>query len=114
MTDCIFCKIAQGEIPADKVYEDEQVIAFPDINPQSPVHILVIPRRHIPGILEVKDQDRDLLAHLHKVANQVAVEKRLSERGFRVVINCKADGGQEVYHLHFHLLGGRKMNWPPG
>ncbi|MDI6793915.1 MAG: histidine triad nucleotide-binding protein [bacterium] len=114
MTDCIFCKIAQGEIPADKVYEDEQVIAFPDINPQAPVHILVIPRRHIPGILEVKDQDRDLLAHLHKVANQVAVEKGLSERGFRVVINCKADGGQEVYHLHFHLLGGRKMNWPPG
>lgn len=114
MTDCIFCKIAQGEIPADKVYEDEHVVAFSDINPKAPVHIQIIPRRHIPTLLEIKDQDKDLVAHLHKVANQVAVEKGLSERGFRVVINCRADGGQEVYHLHFHLLGGRKMNWPPG
>lgn len=114
MADCIFCKIAQGEIPANKVYEDEQAVAFSDINPKAPVHILIIPRRHIPTLLEIEDQDRDLVAHLHKVANQVAVEKGLSERGFRLVINCKAEAGQEVYHLHFHLLGGRKMNWPPG
>ena len=113
MAECLFCKIANKEIESSIVYEDEKIVAFNDINPQAPVHILVIPKRHIPTLLTVKDEDRDLIFDIHKVIAKIVQEKNLAE-GFRVVINCGASAGQTVYHLHFHLLGGRKMEWPPG
>ena len=111
--DCIFCKIARGEIPANKVYEDEEFVAFRDINPQAPTHILVIPKKHIESLSDVKEEDRELLGKLLWVAKKVAQELNL-KKGYRLVINTGPDGGQEVLHLHVHLLGGRAMAWPPG
>ena len=111
--DCIFCKIARGEIPANKVYEDEEFVAFRDINPQAPTHILVIPKKHIESLSDVKEGDRELLGKLLWVAKKVAQELNL-KKGYRLVINTGPDGGQEVLHLHVHLLGGRAMAWPPG
>ncbi|WP_425446116.1 histidine triad nucleotide-binding protein [Dethiothermospora halolimnae] len=114
MSDCIFCKIVDGEIPSEKVYEDDKVVAFNDVNPQSPVHILVIPKRHISSVKEIDDDNSHLVSHIHLVINKIAKDKGLYEKGFRIVNNCGEDGGQTVNHLHYHLLGGRQLKWPPG
>ena len=114
MNDCLFCKIAAGEIPSDKVYEDDQVLAFRDIAPQAPVHVLVIPKKHLDSMLCLQAEDQALLGHLFEVANQLAKELGMAENGFRLVINTGKDGAQSVPHLHIHLLGGRAMGWPPG
>lgn len=109
MNDCLFCKIAAGEIPSTKVYEDEQVLAFRDIAPQAPVHVLVIPKKHVSGWYDAKDEDDALLAHLMRVAANVAKMEGVADSGFRVVSNCGADAQQTVRHLHLHVLGGRTM-----
>lgn len=114
MTDCIFCKIAAGEIPAEKVYEDDQVVGFRDLNPQAPVHVLIIPRKHIATLNDLTESDESLVGHMHRAAAKVAADEGLAERGYRTLINCNAEGGQTVFHLHLHLLGGRQMTWPPG
>lgn len=112
--DCVFCRIAEKKLPAKLVYEDEFAVAFEDINPQAPVHVLVIPRKHIPTSLDLKEEDNALLGRLFQVANRIALQKGIAERGFRIVMNCNAEAGQTVFHLHIHLLGGRAMHWPPG
>jgi histidine triad (HIT) family protein len=112
-TDCIFCKIAAKEIPVQAVYEDEHVIAFPDINPAAPTHILVIPKQHVANLLEVSP-DSPLVTRLMSVIPGIADQLGIAEDGFRVVINTKEHAGQTVHHLHVHLLGGRIMTWPPG
>lgn len=112
MGECIFCKIASGEIKTDIIYEDFHTIAFNDINPQAPVHILVIPRQHIETLDDVTDFS--LIGSLFKAIDQITEIKGLKKQGYRVVVNCKEHGGQAVPHLHFHILGGRPMNWPPG
>lgn len=109
MNDCLFCKIAAGEIPSTKVYEDEHVLAFRDIAPQAPVHVLVIPKKHVSGWYDAKDEDDALLAHLMRVAANVAKMEGIVNSGFRVVSNCGADAQQTVRHLHLHVLGGRTM-----
>ena len=110
MNDCLFCKIAAGEIPSTKVYEDEQVLAFRDIAPQAPVHVLVIPKKHVSGWYDAKDEDDALLAHLMRVAANVAKMEGVVDSGFRVVSNCGADAQQTVRHLHLHVLGGKPMS----
>ena len=115
MADCIFCKIAQHEIPSSIVYEDEQCVAFKDLEPQAPVHVLVIPKKHVESVLALTDADRALVAHiLVDVVPQLARELGVAEKGFRVGANTGDEGGQSVKHLHFHLLGGRSLQWPPG
>jgi len=114
LSDCIFCKIINGGIPGDRVYEDDKVIAINDIDPKAPVHILIIPKEHIKSIMEVGKDKKDILFHILKVAAQLASEKGISDKGFRIVNNCGEEGGQTVEHIHFHLLGGRQMMWPPG
>ncbi|QIK37834.1 histidine triad nucleotide-binding protein [Caldichromatium japonicum] len=114
MSDNIFTKIARGEIPADIVYKDDEVVAFRDINPQAPTHLLVIPRKPIPTLDAAGPEDATLLGKLLLVAAQVARESGIAEQGYRTVINCNAAAGQTVYHLHLHVLGGRPFNWPPG
>lgn len=111
--DCLFCRIVAGEIPSDRVHEDAEVIAFRDINPQAPTHVLVISRRHIPSAHELTDDDGDLLARLFGVLQRVADEAGLREE-YRIVTNVGPASGQTVDHLHFHLLGGRSLSWPPG
>ncbi len=112
--DCIFCKIANKELDTQVVFENDQVLAFEDVNPQAPTHILVIPKKHIPNIQEMKLEDQQLLLpEIFQAIQQIADDKEL-EKGYRVVNNCKDSGGQTVNHLHFHLLGGRVMQWPPG
>jgi histidine triad (HIT) family protein len=111
--DCLFCKIVSGAIPVTPLFEDEQTLAFPDINPQAPVHILVIPKQHFASIAKTTAEDSELLGHLLISAAAVAQQQNLSN-GYRVVINTGPDGGQTVDHLHLHLLGGRHMTWPPG
>lgn len=112
MSECIFCKIVKGEIPSKKAYEDDRVLAFYDINPVAPVHILVIPKEHIESLAQVKNEQLELIGYLHGVISHIAKDLNL-DNGYRVVNNCGKDGGQEVDHLHFHLLGGKKMSWPP-
>jgi len=112
--DCLFCRIARKEIPAKIVHEDDLAMAFEDINPRAPVHILIIPRKHIPTIADTGPEDGQTLGHLVQVARKLALEKGVSESGYRLVFNCRSDAGQEVFHLHLHLLGGRSMSWPPG
>ncbi len=115
MENCIFCQIAEGELDAEICYQDQRIIVFKDVNPQAPVHLLAIPRRHIASLDELqKEEDYQLLPHLFRVINSMAREEGLEERGFRVVVNCGEEGGQTVSHLHFHLLGGRQLEWPPG
>jgi len=114
MIDCIFCQIANHEIDATIVYEDEQIIAFEDIDPQAPVHVLVVPKKHSHTLIDLKENEGEILEQLVGVAKTVAVMKQIDHRGFRLVLNCNPEGGQTVYHLHAHVLGGRKMNWPPG
>ena len=113
MTDCLFCKIVKGEIPSDRIHEDDDVIAFRDIAPKAPTHMLVIPRRHIPDAHALTDADGDILGKLFAAARRVADEAGL-ENGYRVVTNIGPESGQTVFHLHFHVLGGRPMSWPPG
>ena len=112
MTDCLFCRIAAGEIPASKVYEDEHCLAFYDINPPAPPHVLVIPKKHISKIAEASDDDSLLLGQLNRAACKVAAERGLTD--FRLVVNNGAKAGQSVFHLHMHVIGGRDMSWPPG
>jgi histidine triad (HIT) family protein len=114
MENCLFCKIAGGQIPSKIVYQDEDVVAFEDINPQAPHHILLIPRRHIASMSDLTPEDGPTLAMLLIVANKLAQKLGLSERGYRFLTNVGPDAGQAVYHLHFHLIGGRKFGWPPG
>jgi histidine triad (HIT) family protein len=114
MSECIFCKIASGEIPADKVYDDGSLIGFRDVQPQAPTHIVLIPKKHIATMNDVTESDSDLLSALLQACKKIAAAEGLSEKGYRVVINCNSDGGQWVLHMHAHLLGGRIMGWPPG
>lgn len=109
MEDCVFCKIIKGEIPSEKVYEDEEVIAFKDIQPAAPIHILVIPKKHIETLLDVREEDSHLIAHIYQVINKIAKDMEIDKEGFRVIANCGKDSGQEVMHIHFHLLAGRKL-----
>ena len=111
---CLFCKIANGELGTKLVHQDEQVVAFHDIKPQAPQHILIIPRQHIATINDLNTEQQPLVGHMLGVAQQLAAEYNLSDAGYRLVFNCNAQGGQEVYHIHLHLLGGRQMQWPPG
>ena len=114
MADCLFCKIAAGEIPAEKVKEADDWIAFRDISPQAPTHILIIPREHIATLNDVTPGNQTLLGSLFLAAKQIAAEEGIAESGYRAVVNCNADAGQAVFHIHMHLLGGREMGWPPG
>jgi len=114
MSDTLFGKIASGEIPADIVYEDADVVAFRDIGPQAPTHVLVIPRKPIPTLNDLEPEDAELVGKLFLAAKRIAADEGIAEAGYRTVINCNAAGGQSVYHLHLHLLGGRTMQWPPG
>lgn len=109
MEDCIFCKIIKGEIPTNKVYEDDEILAFYDINPAAPIHILVIPKKHIHCIGHLEKQDEPLIGKIYGVINKIAEEKGFRESGFRVIVNSGSDGGQEVMHLHFHILAGTKL-----
>ncbi len=111
--DCLFCKIVAGEIPSNKLYEDERVLAFYDVDPQAPVHFLVIPKEHIESVNAFLDGDADVVAHIFQVIARLAAELGL-ENGYRIVNNCGIDGGQTVLHLHFHVLGKRSLSWPPG
>ena len=109
MEDCIFCKISKGEIPSEKVYEDEEVLAFKDIHPAAPIHILVIPKKHIAKVTDIMPEDEALVGKMYTVINKIVKEQGFAEDGFRIIINCGRDAGQEVMHLHFHILAGTKM-----
>ena len=109
MENCIFCKIINGEIPSDKVYEDDEILAFKDINPAAPIHILVIPKKHIKSLLDIEESDYVLIGKIQKVINIIAKQLNIEEEGYRVIVNCGKDGGQEVGHLHFHLLAGKQL-----
>lgn len=113
MSDCIFCMIANGDIPSDIVYQDEEIVAFKDNAPQAPAHVLVVPRRHIASLDETSAEDSAVLAHIMLKIKEIAASQGMNN-GYRVVINCGEDGQQTVKHLHFHVLGCRKMTWPPG
>ncbi len=112
--DCLFCKISAGSIPSEKVYESDLLLAFKDVNPQAPTHILIIPRAHHATLLDVEETDHALMGSVISVANQLAKERGLDKSGYRLVVNCGAGAGQSVFHIHFHLLGGRALKWPPG
>lgn len=114
MNNCLFCRISAKKIPANIIYEDSEAVAFIDINPQAPVHVLIVPKKHISTSLDITDEDNVLIGHLFRLAGQIAKEKGISERGFRLVMNTNAEAGQTVFHIHLHLLGGRQMHWPPG
>jgi histidine triad (HIT) family protein len=114
MTDCLFCKMVAGEIKPDTVYEDDQVLAFRDISPQAPTHVLVIPKKHIATLNDLSLKDADLIGQLYLAARHIAKQEGIHERGYRTLINCNAEAGQSVFHVHLHLLGGRPMAWPPG
>lgn len=114
MSDCLFCKIIAKTIPATIIHEDEQVVAFRDISPKAPTHILVIPKKHITTINDIEIEDKQLLGHMIYTAKKLAMDEGLAEDGYRLVMNCNEDGGQSVFHIHMHLLGGRPMSWPPG
>jgi len=114
MSDCLFCKIVAGTIPCDRIHEDDDVLAFHDISPQAPAHVLLIPKRHIAALTEIQDGDAYLMGRLAIVARDLCRELGLDETGYRWVINCGNDGCQSVPHLHMHLLGGRQLGWPPG
>ena len=109
MNNCLFCKIVKGEIPSEKVYEDEEILAFKDINPAAPIHILVIPKKHIESLAYIEKEDETLIGKIYGVINQIAKEQGIKEKGYRVIVNCGEDGGQEVMHLHFQLLAGTKL-----
>ena len=114
MSDCLFCKILDGEIPCDKVFENDEVIAFRDVNPQAPTHILVIPRKHISTVNDLTVDDKNIVAEMILSAQMVAKQEGIEDSGYRLVMNCNEGAGQTVFHIHLHILGGRGMNWPPG
>ena len=109
MKNCVFCKIINREIPSEIVYEDEKVIAFKDVNPAAPIHILVVPKKHIETLLDVSEEDSSLIAHIYQVINKIAKDNEFADKGFRVIANCGRDSGQEVMHIHFHVLAGKKL-----
>ena len=112
--DCLFCKIVAGEIPADIIYETDTTLAFRDINPQAPTHVLIIPKKHIATINDIGDEHRELIGSLYTAARDIAAAEGLADDGYRVVMNCNEGAGQTVFHIHLHLIGGRPMTWPPG
>ncbi|HCF59870.1 MAG TPA: histidine triad nucleotide-binding protein [Myxococcales bacterium] len=114
MPDCLFCRIRDGQLPARKIYEDEGALAFEDISPQAPMHVLVIPRKHIPTLNDLTPEDEPLVGHLFTVAARIAEERGHAGPGWRAVMNCNSLAGQTVFHLHLHVLGGRPLEWPPG
>jgi histidine triad (HIT) family protein len=114
MADCLFCRIVAGEIPAKRVYEDDRIVAFEDIHPQAPVHVLVVPRRHVATLNDLEAADDGLVGALVRAAGAIARARGVAESGYRTVFNCNAGAGQTVFHLHLHLLGGRLLGWPPG
>lgn len=113
-SDCLFCKIAAGEIPADVVFESDHALAFRDINPQAPTHILIIPRKHIATINDLQVEDASIIGKLFLAAQQIAADEGIADEGYRTVMNCNKGAGQTVFHVHLHLLGGRQLGWPPG
>ena len=112
--DCLFCKIIAGDIPSAKVYEDDKVYAFRDIGPQAPVHVLIVPKEHIASANELTEENASIVGHIFAVAAKIAKDEGIADGGYRIVNNCGQDGGQTVGHLHFHMLGGRSLAWPPG
>lgn len=114
MESCLFCKIVAGDIPATRVHEDEQALAFQDIRPQAPTHVIIVPKQHVSSVLDVTASHEAMVGHLIRVAQEIARARGLADAGFRLVVNCGPAGGQTVYHVHIHLLGGRTMHWPPG
>ena len=114
MTDCLFCKMVSGEIAPDKVFEDDDVLAFRDIDPQAPTHVLVVPKRHVATLNDLDQDSAGLVGKMMLAAAQVARQEGFAEQGYRTIMNCNAQGGQTVFHIHLHLLGGRVMGWPPG
>ena len=114
MSDCLFCNINKGDIPAEKVYDNDEVFAIKDINPQAPIHFLIIPKKHFSTVLEIQEEDHELIGSIYSIANWLAKDNGLDQTGFRVVVNCGAEAGQSVFHIHYHLLGGRFFKWPPG
>lgn len=114
MADCLFCKVVAGQVPATVVFQNDHVVAFQDITPRAPTHLLIVPRRHIATLNELSPEDDALVGEMVRSAAAIAKEQRLAERGYRTVFNCNADAGQTVFHIHLHLLGGRPMTWPPG
>ena len=113
MSDCIFCKIVSGDIPAEKVFENEHVVAFKDLNPVAPYHALVIPKKHIATMNDIQPEDAGLLGQMYLAAGQMAADAGFADDGYRAVMNCNADAGQTVFHIHLHVLGGTAMGWPP-
>jgi len=109
MDNCIFCKIIKGEIPSQKLYEDDEILSFRDVNPAAPIHILVIPKKHISMLTELKEEDETIIGRIYTVINKIAKQENFDEKGYRVIVNCGEDGGQEVKHIHFHLLGGKRL-----
>ncbi len=114
MADCLFCKIAAGLVPANVIYTDERMIAFRDINPQAPMHVLIVPRRHIATLNDLSPADDQLVGEMMRRGAALAREHGYADRGYRTVFNCQADAGQTVFHIHLHVLGGRRLTWPPG
>lgn len=113
-SDCLFCKILDGDVPADIIFESETAIAFRDINPKAPTHVIIIPRRHIPTINDISEDDQAIVGSLYSAARTIADAEGIADEGYRVVMNCNAAAGQSVFHIHLHLLGGRTLGWPPG
>jgi len=114
MSGCIFCKIAGGEIQAETIYKDDAILAFPDLKPKAPLHVVIIPRKHIEKISDVREGEITILGKMLFAATKIAREKNIESSGYRIVVNCGADAGQEIFHIHLHLLGGRRLSWPPG
>ena len=114
MSDCLFCKIIAGQIPGAIVHQDDTLVAFKDINPQAPLHALIIPRRHIPTLNDLGTTDEGLIGHMLRFAAAIAADKGYADRGYRTVFNCNREAGQSVFHIHMHLLAGRGLGWPPG
>ena len=114
MSECLFCMINKGDLPAEKVFDSDEVFAIKDINPQAPVHLLIIPKKHFSTVLEIQKEDHRLIGSIYSIANQLAKNNGLDKTGFRIVVNCGVEAGQSVFHIHYHLLGGRIFKWPPG
>jgi histidine triad (HIT) family protein len=114
MDRCLFCALVEGKVNANIVYQDDHVVAFKDIKPQAPVHLLLIPRKHLAGVLDIEPEDHALIGEIFQVASRLTREQGIADTGFRIVVNSGADAGQSVFHLHYHLIGGRLMTWPPG
>jgi len=114
MQDCLFCKMAAGEVQPKTVLETSSLIAFRDINPQAPVHVLIVPRKHLATLNDVASADAELMGEMLQAAQKIVRQEGIADSGYRLVMNCNADGGQTVFHIHMHLLGGRRMSWPPG